>query len=77
MTAGNDSNLYGTAYEGGLHDSGTVFRISLSGTLTTLVSLNSATTGSGPTGRLILAADGNLYGTAASGGPDQGTVFKV
>jgi uncharacterized repeat protein (TIGR03803 family) len=54
-----------------------VFKITPSGTLTTLYSF-SGPDGSSPQTTLIQATDGNLYGTTASGGANaQGTVFKI
>jgi uncharacterized repeat protein (TIGR03803 family) len=81
-------NVYGTTDSGGasLYD-GTIFKITQSGTLTTLYSfcaLSGCTDGIYPNG-LIQAADGNLYGTTNRGGIDGGgacqqgcgTVFKI
>src|SRR5207253_1985225 len=61
----------------GAFDQGTVFRITPSGTLTTLVSLH-APDGRFPRGGLVAGGDGNFYGTTFLGGvEDHGTVFKV
>src|ERR1019366_5606581 len=55
---------------------GTVFKITPSGTLTTLHSFDD-TDGAGP-GGLIQASDGNFYGTTWVGGANgYGTVFKI
>src|SRR5205085_7340266 len=44
----SDGNLYGTTGSGGAHNAGTVFQLTLSGTLTTLCSFNNID-GAGPT----------------------------
>jgi uncharacterized repeat protein (TIGR03803 family) len=83
-----DGNLYGTTTFGGAHGSGTVFKISLSGTLTTLYSFCSRTAcadGADPFTGLMQATDGNLYGVTAAGGATStcepfnrcGTAFRV
>jgi uncharacterized repeat protein (TIGR03803 family) len=81
LVQATNGNLYGTTYEGANPvEYGTVFKITPSGTLTTLHSFDS-TDGEGPGVALIQATDGNLYGTTASGGADAtypfGTVFKI
>jgi len=73
--------LYGTAQSGGANNFGTVFRITPSGTLTTLYSFcaqSGCTDGAQPDAGLVQATNGNLYGTTAGGGANgYGTVFKI
>ena len=72
-----DGNIYGTTGEGGANFSGTVFKITPSGTLTTLHSFN-GTDGQSPEDGPVQASDGNLYGTTNLGGANHaGTVFKI
>jgi uncharacterized repeat protein (TIGR03803 family) len=59
-------NLYGTSLGGDAGGYGTVFRITPSGMLTTLFSMN-GTDGANPAG-LVLGRDGNFYGTTEAGG---------
>jgi len=71
--------LYGTTYYGGAHGDGTVFKITLSGTLTTLHAFDSAD-GDNPSrgAGLIQATNGNLYGITEYGGAfGLGTAFKI
>ena len=76
-----DGNLYGIMQIGGAHNSGTIFRITLSGTLTTLYSFcsqPSCADGQYPAAGLVQATNGNLYGTTADGGAHgDGTVFSI
>jgi uncharacterized repeat protein (TIGR03803 family) len=78
----NDGNFYGTTSKGGTfnYNYGTVFQITPAGALTTLHSFN-GTDGFQPSGALIQASDGNLYGTTSWGGAYglsyNGTIFKI
>jgi len=82
-----DGNLYGTTSAGGAFAGGTVFTMTLSGTLTTLYSfcaLSDCADGQSPGAALVQGVSGNLYGTTTAGGanpgPDGtggGTVFKI
>lgn len=102
LVLASDGNFYGTTHEGGSNSNidcggesaitcGTIFRITLSGKLTTLYNFCSQTNcadGSLPGSVLVQGTDGSLYGTTGYGGtgPDCdngefqpsgcGTVFK-
>jgi uncharacterized repeat protein (TIGR03803 family) len=76
-----DGNLYGTTREGGAifycgMGCGTIYKITLSGVLTTLHVL-SGVVFFGPSG-LVQATDGKFFGTTEGGGSNQyGTVFSM
>lgn len=84
LTLGNDGNFYGTTTLGGnigLHSGdgwGTVFKVTMSGNLTTLHSFNYTNDGGSPSAALLLGSDGNFYGTTSIGGSGgYGTVFEI
>ncbi len=78
LVQANDGNFYGTTVSGGASNRGTVFKVTPSGTLTTLYSFNLGADGFFPASGLVQATDGNFYGTAANGGANNnGTVFKI
>ena len=73
----SDGNFYGTTDQGGGNSSGTVFKMTTNGTLTTLVSFNYSN-GANPHAGLVKGNDGNFYGTTYRGGANNlGTVFKM
>ncbi len=77
MAQGRDGNLYGTLEQGGTAQMGTVFRMTPTGTITTLYNF-SGLDGQNPDGGLVLGTDGNFYGTTRFGGASNlGTVFKI
>ncbi len=77
----SNGDFYGTTWAGGAKGYGTVFKLSPSGTLTTLYSFCSKTScadGADPEGVLAQDSAGNLYGTTYYGGTsNDGTVFKL
>ena len=78
LAIGADANLYGTTEAGGASELGVVFRVSQTGGAFTLLHQFDGTAGSSPAGGLLLAADGNFYGTASNGGTaSAGLVFKM
>ena len=81
LVQASNGNFYGTTFYGGTYGDGTVFKITPTGTLTTL-HIFDVTDGTNPGGTLIQATDGNLYGTTYqhgtdSGGGGGGTIFKI
>ena len=68
LVQGTDGRLYGVTFAGGRANAGTVFSITLAGTLTTLHEFdNSASGESGPFGAVTQAGDGWFYGTTRFG----------
>jgi uncharacterized repeat protein (TIGR03803 family) len=71
LVQANDGSFYGTTRWGGISNKGTIFRLTNTGfnTYTNTV-LRSFTGGDGanPAGRLLLTADGTLYGATTYGG---------
>jgi uncharacterized repeat protein (TIGR03803 family) len=71
-------NLYGTTVGGGASNAGVVFKVDRSGNETVLYSFTGAADGGNPQVGVTLGADGNLYGTADSGGASSaGAVFEI
>jgi uncharacterized repeat protein (TIGR03803 family) len=88
LVQADDGNFYGTTAIGGYGGSGTVFKITPTGTLTTLYyfcyALTNCVDGATPRAALIQATDGNFYGTTVAGGTGStkfcngcGTAFQL
>lgn len=73
----SDGSLYGTTAGGGAFGYGTVFKVTQSGEVTTLVSFRGGADGADPVAGLVEGGDGVLYGTTAGGGASGfGTGFR-
>ncbi len=87
LVEGSDGNFYGSPEVGGPDGAFTsFFRISPTGNFTNICSLYGGTNGYDPSYAMILARDGNFYGTTTYGGAgyneaddtdNGGTVFKL
>jgi uncharacterized repeat protein (TIGR03803 family) len=77
----SDGNLYGVTQTGGAHAAGSIFSLTLSGTLATVYSFCSQANcadGQQPAAGVIEGADGNLYGTTRLGGANNaGVIFRL
>jgi uncharacterized repeat protein (TIGR03803 family) len=78
LVKGNDGLFYGTTGAGGTHNTGTVFKITTAGTLTTVYNFTGGPDGCSPRAGVIQGSDGLFYGTASGGGTNGfGTVYQV
>lgn len=81
LIGGPDGNYYGTTSSEFGTDFGTVYQVTSAGVVTTIYkfcSLAGCADGSYPVDSLVLAKNGNFYGTTNSGGANNfGTVFEL
>jgi uncharacterized repeat protein (TIGR03803 family) len=80
LAQGTDGNFYGTTATGGGAGLGTIFRMTPQGLVSIIYrfsSQNLYADGANPTCGMILASDGNFYGTTSRGSLSQGTVFRI
>jgi uncharacterized repeat protein (TIGR03803 family) len=84
LVQATNGDFYGTTYDGGASNDGTVFKITPSGTLTTLYDFctlgGECADGEFPYSSLVHGADGDFFGTTVYGGTGQGpngTIFKI
>jgi len=78
LIVGPDGNLYGTTLSGGSGGHGTIFQVTLTGSLSTLYSFSGGADGGSPYGSLLTGSDGNFYGTTETGGTSGfGTVYQL
>ncbi len=74
-----DGNLYGTTSSGGIYGGGVVFKLTPEGAVTVLHNFPDPgylQDGSNPAG-LVLATDGNFYGTTYWGGTTAGIIYQI
>jgi uncharacterized repeat protein (TIGR03803 family) len=78
LVTGTDGNLYGTTENKGVDGFGTIFKITTSGSLTTIHPFTGGSDGDQPEAALITGSAGNFYGTTETEGSGGfGTVFSV
>jgi uncharacterized repeat protein (TIGR03803 family) len=85
LTLGTDGNFYGTTYYGDIPNEfcetgcGTIFKITKSGSLTTLYAFTGDMLKDGywPSAPPIEGTDGNFYGTTCGGSCIEGTAYRV
>ncbi len=78
LIQGKDDNLYGTTEGGGANFYGSIFRMALTGGMSTLYSFTDGTSGANPYGRLLQGTNGGFYGTTVQGGANgYGTLFSM
>jgi uncharacterized repeat protein (TIGR03803 family) len=79
LVQGSDGNFYGTTIDGGTSGDGAIFKISPSGSLTSLYSFTNGTDGAFPEAAMVQGTDGNFYGTTFDGGGPSyaGVVFQI
>lgn len=78
LVKATDGKLYGASRNGGVNESGVIFQYDpVSSTYTKKFDFNTTVSGNYPTGFLIQASDGMLYGMTTYGGAnDMGVIFQ-
>jgi uncharacterized repeat protein (TIGR03803 family) len=83
LVQATDGNLYGTTTEGGANDMGAIYKLTTAGAFSLVYSFptqyaGANTYGTTPSGALLQASDGNLYGAAAGGGANgAGVIYRL
>jgi uncharacterized repeat protein (TIGR03803 family) len=78
-------NFYGTTFNGGVHNRGSIYKLTATSGETVLYSFTGGTDGAFPMGNLLIDNSGNLFGTTSGGGNPAacfntlgcGTIFKL
>jgi uncharacterized repeat protein (TIGR03803 family) len=70
--------VHGVTWRGGSEDGGVLFKVRTDGTGYQVIQSLTEATGTAPSGELLLAKDGNFYGTANSGGAHHhGSIYRL
>ncbi|MGA2535664.1 MAG: choice-of-anchor tandem repeat GloVer-containing protein [Terracidiphilus sp.] len=81
LVQGANGNFYGTTYAGGVNDAGAIFEVTPDGAFTNLhsfIGMGDDPDGHQPYAGLVLASNGNFYGTTIKGGKYlDGTIFEM
>jgi uncharacterized repeat protein (TIGR03803 family) len=78
LVQGSDGDFYGTTSNGGTNKYGTVFKITASGSLTTLFHFGRGNDGRRPAGDLVEATNDVFFGATFEGGQNNlGTIFRI
>jgi uncharacterized repeat protein (TIGR03803 family) len=81
LTMDSAGNLYGTTYQNGAHNYGSVFKLTKAGsgwTYSDLYDFTGGSDGAYVMSTVTIDANGNLYGTASEGGTyANGVIWKI
>jgi uncharacterized repeat protein (TIGR03803 family) len=78
LVQGSNGLFYGTTFQGGSANAGVVFEVASNGVMSALYSFTNGVDGAYSQAGLVLANDGNFYGTAYDGGAGgSGTIFQI
>lgn len=80
LTRDSGGTLYGTTYQDGIYEQGSVFELSPSGggwVYTDLHDFTGGDDGALPMGAVAIDATGNIFGTTSEGGRGAGVIFEI
>jgi uncharacterized repeat protein (TIGR03803 family) len=78
FVTGSNEGFFGVTANGGANSAGTIFKITTTGSFSTLYSFTGGNDGANPKTSLTLGSDGNLYGTTIAGGTNShGAIYEV
>jgi uncharacterized repeat protein (TIGR03803 family) len=78
LVQGSDGYFYGTTYNGGTNNSGTVFKINSNGAITRLYSFTGMVNdGANPYAGMVQGGDGYFYGATVWGYYGHGSIFRI
>ena len=78
LVQGVNGLFYGTTFQGGGANAGVIFDVASNGAVNTLYTFTNGMDGAFPQAGLVLANDGNFYGTTVNGGTNgTGALFRM